>query len=102
MMATLLIYAYCDGERSSRRIEESIRTGISYRYITGNHAPDHTTISRFRDRFGQEPVALFVSVLGICLKTGLGHTSFAAIDRTKLRSSASLRANRALGSGFSA
>src|SRR4030095_4817852 len=33
MMATLLMYAYCDGERSSRRVEERCRTDVAYRYL---------------------------------------------------------------------
>ena len=49
-MVTLLTYAYHDGERSSRRIEEHCRTDIAYRIVMGGLVPDHTTIARFRDR----------------------------------------------------
>jgi transposase len=97
MMATLLFYAYCDGERSSRQIEERCQTDMVYRYITGNNAIDHVTICRFRDRFEDQIAALFVPVLAVCLKAGLGNLSLAAIDGTKLRCPASLRANRTLG-----
>ncbi len=98
MMATLLMYAYCDGERSSRRIEEHCRTDVAYRYITGGMVPDHSTIARFRDRHEKELAGLFVPVLGICLQAGIGDVSFAAIDGTKLRCPASLRAHRKLAS----
>jgi hypothetical protein len=98
MMTTLLAYAYCDGERSSRRIEERCRTDIAYRYVTGGLVPDHTTIARFRDRHEKELADLFVPVLGICFGAGAGDTSFAAVDGTKLRCPASLRANRKLAS----
>lgn len=98
MMATLLIYAYCDGERSTRRIEERCRTDIAYRYITGGATPDHSTIARFRDRHETELAELFVPVLAVCFQAGAGDTSFAAIDGTKLRCPASLRANRTLAS----
>jgi transposase len=98
MMAVLLMYAYCDGERSSRRIEERCQTDIAYRYITGGWEPDHCTIARFRDRHEKELADLFVPVLGICLQAGMADTSFAAIDGTKLRCPASLRANRTLTS----
>jgi transposase len=98
MMATLLIYAYCDGERSSRRIEEHCRTDIAYRYITGGLVPDHATIARFRDRHSTELAGLFIPVLAVCLHAGMGEVSFAAIDGTKLRCPASLRANRTLKS----
>jgi transposase len=98
MMATLLIYAYCDGERSSRRIEEHCRTDVAYRYITGGLVPDHSTVARFRDRHEKELAGLFVPVLAVCLQAGLGDVAFAAIDGTKFRCPASLRANRTLKS----
>jgi transposase len=98
MMVALLFYAYCDGERSSRRIEEHCRTDIAYRIIAGGLIPDHTTIARFRDRHEEALAALFVPVLGICLDAGMGQISLAAIDGTKFRCPASLRANRKLAS----
>ncbi|WP_131765802.1 transposase, partial [Candidatus Protofrankia californiensis] len=98
MMATLLVYAYCDGERSSRQIEQRCQTDITYRYLTGNAVPDHVTTARFRDRFETELADLFVPVLGICLNAGLGDLTLTAIDGTKLRCPASLRANRTLAS----
>jgi transposase len=96
MMVALLFYAYCDGERSSRRIEEHCRTDIAYRIIAGGLIPDHTTIARFRDRHEEALAALFIPVLGICLDAGMGRINLAAIDGTKFRCPASLRANRTL------
>ncbi len=48
MLAVLLVYAYLQGERSSRRIEERCRTDAAFRVATGNLVPDHSTIARFR------------------------------------------------------
>src|ERR1700722_17715164 len=48
MLATLLVYAYTQGLRSSRRIEERCRTDAAFRVATGNVVPDHSTICRFR------------------------------------------------------
>jgi transposase len=98
MMATLLLYAYCEGERSSRRIEERCRTDVVYRFITGGPVPDHSTIARFRNRHEKELAGLFVPVLAVCLRAGLGDVAFAAVDGTKFRCPASLRANRTLKS----
>jgi transposase len=98
MMVTLLMYAYCDGERSSRRIEEHCRTDIAYRYITGGLLPDHATIARFRDRHEKDIADLFIPVLAVCLHAGMDDVAFAAIDGTKFRCPASLRANRTLTS----
>ena len=47
VMATVLIYAYAVGERSSRRIERRCVEDVAFRVSAGNLAPDHTTLSRF-------------------------------------------------------
>lgn len=98
MMATLLIYAYRDGERSSRQIEERCRTDVAYRFVTGGLVPDHSTIANFRERYEKEIGELFVPVLAVCLRAGLGDVSFAAVDGSKFRCPASTRANRKLAS----
>jgi transposase len=63
MMTTLLLYAYCTGERSSRRIEMSCAVrralwlcerDIAFRVIAANQRPDHSTISRFRQADAKE------------------------------------------------
>ncbi len=48
MMVALLLYAYCVGERSSRKIERRCEEDIAFRVICANNSPDHTTIARFR------------------------------------------------------
>ena len=48
MMVALLLYAYCKGERSARKIEERCTEDIGYRVICANNVPDHVTINRFR------------------------------------------------------
>jgi transposase len=96
MMLALLLYAYCDGERSSRRIEERCRTDVAYRVVTGGCVPDHTTIARFRDRHEEAIAEVFAPVLGVCLRAGMGDVSLAAIDGSKFACPASLRANRTL------
>ena len=48
MMVALLLYAYCLGERSSRRIERLCERDVAFRVLTANQRPDHTTIARFR------------------------------------------------------
>lgn len=47
MMLALLLYAYANGARSTRRIEASCRTDAAYRVICGCLVPDHSTIARF-------------------------------------------------------
>src|SRR5205807_2033454 len=47
MMLALLLYAYCCGIRSSRRIEAHCQTDAAFKVICGGLAPDHATIARF-------------------------------------------------------
>jgi hypothetical protein len=64
----------------------------------GGLTPDHTTISRFRDRHEKALADIFVPILHVCLEAGMGDVSLAAIDGSKFRCPASLRANRKLPS----
>ena len=48
MMVSLLLYAYCMGERSSRQIERLCEMDVAFRVIAANQRPDHSTINRFR------------------------------------------------------
>ena len=94
MMVALLLYAYCVGERSSRRIERRCVEDVAFRVIAANRAPDHTTISRFRQRHAERLAELFVQVLAICEKAGLVRVATVAVDGTKLAANAGISANR--------
>src|SRR5215207_9574300 len=94
MMVALLLYAYCVGERSSRRIERWCVEDFAFRVIAANRAPDHTTISRFRKRFAQPLAELFVQVLALCAKAGMVQVGTVAVDGTKIAANAGLGANR--------
>src|ERR671925_441059 len=71
MMLTLLTYAYCVGEPRSRQIEHRCREDVAFRVICANQVPDHTTISRFRQRHEQALADIFGQVLGLCAEAGL-------------------------------
>ncbi len=96
MMVSLLLYAYCMGERSSRRIERRCQEDIAFRVITANAAPDHSTIARFRQANEQALSACFTQVLGLCAAAGLVRVGVVALDGTKIEANASLYANRGL------
>jgi transposase len=59
MMVALLLYGYCQGERSSRVIERRCVRDVGYRVITGGLRPDHATIARFRARHQKALGGLF-------------------------------------------
>ena len=93
-LLALLLYAYCEGERSSRRIERRCREDIAFRVLSANQQPDHATICRFRQRHEQALDGLFVEVLRLCAEAGLAPFGLVALDGTKLRANASRERNR--------
>jgi transposase len=94
MMLGVLVYAYCTGERSSRRIERRLVDDVAYRVLAANQHPDHATLARFRRRHQSAIAGLFGQVLALCVKAGLVDTGVVAIDGTKLMANASFFANR--------
>lgn len=96
MMVALLLYAYCVGERSSRRIERRCNEDVAFRVICANQVPDHTTIARFRQSNEQALGACFTEVLKLCQAAGLLQVGLVALDGTKVEANASIGANRTL------
>ncbi|MDR4509207.1 MAG: transposase [Candidatus Brocadiaceae bacterium] len=94
MMVSLLLYAYCVGERSSRKIEYYCQRDVGFRIITANQKPDHSTISRFRKEYEEELSGLYVQVLRMCAEAGMVKVGKIALDGTKMEANASLASNR--------
>lgn len=94
MMLAVLLYAYCTGERSSRRIEKRLVEDVAYRVLSANQCPDHATLARFRQRHQDAIAGLFGQVLGLCVKAGLVDAGVVSIDGTKMAADASFFANR--------
>jgi len=89
MMVVLLLYAYCVGIPSSRRIERACWEDAAFRVLTGNQQPDHSRISDFRLVHLDALADLFVQVLRLCQKAGLVSLGNVALDGTKVRANAS-------------
>ena len=96
MMAALLIYSYCTGERSSRKIEKHCQTDVAYKVVAANQYPDHSTISRFRKDNQSHLKNLFLEILRLCVEAGLVKLGNISLDGTKVKANASLSANRTL------
>jgi len=90
----VLLYAYCTGERSSRRIERRCVEDVAYRVLVANQRPDHATLARFRRRHEAAIGELFVQVLGLCVTAGIVDAGLVALDGTKMAADASYFANR--------
>jgi transposase len=94
LMVALLLFGYCDGERSSRVIERRCSRDVAYRVICGNLVPDHATIARFRAAHERALAGVFGQVLRLCAEAGLVKVGLVAIDGTKLTADAAGSANR--------
>ncbi len=94
MMLAVLVYAYCTGERSSRRIERRLVEDVAFRVVAANQQPDHATIARFRGTHETAIASLFGQVLAVCAKQGLLRPGLVAIDGTRMVANASKKANR--------
>jgi transposase len=88
LMATVLLYAYAVGERSSRAIERRCREDVAFRVAACGLQPDHVTIARFRRRHAEALIGLFTAVLALCAEAGLVRVGLVAIDGTPIRANA--------------
>jgi transposase len=89
MLVNLLLYAYCTGMPSSRKIERATYEMVSFRILSGDQHPDHATISGFRKSQLPALARLFVQVLALCRQAGLVKMGHVALDGTKVKANAS-------------
>ena len=89
MMTAVLLYAYCQGIYSSRRIAKACRERVDFMAVSGMQTPDFRTISDFRKRHLAALGDLFVQVLRLCQQAGLVKLGHVALDGTKVKANAS-------------
>ena len=89
MMVKLLLYAYCLGTPSSRKIEQATHRDVAFRVLAGDQHPDHDTLATFRTRHLDALAGLFVQVLQLCRAAGLVRLGHVALDGTKIQANAS-------------
>jgi len=89
MMTKILVYGYCVGVFSSRRLERSLMEDVAFRILAAGNAPDFRTISDFRRIHLKALEGLFVQVLELALKLGAMKLGRVAIDGSKIKANAS-------------
>jgi len=94
MMVAVLLYAYCQGIRSSRKIARGLEEDVGFRVVAANQQPDFRTICRFRAEHEEALERLFVQVLRLCQEAGLVKLGIVALDGSKVAANAALDANR--------
>ncbi len=89
MMVALLVYAYCIGKPSSRKIERATYEDVAFRVLSGDQHPDHDCVAAFRKEHLTALAALFVQVLKLCQQAGRVKLGHIAIDGSKVKANAS-------------
>ena len=89
MMVSLLLYGYCEGTTSSRKIERATYDSVAFRVLSLDQHPDHDTISTFRQRHLEALSGMFTQVLHLCQESNLVKLRHVALDGTKVKANAS-------------
>jgi transposase len=89
MMVCLLLYAYCVGVFSSRKIAQACERNLAFLAIVGQDRPDFRTLSDFRKLHLAALCDVFVQVLRIAGEAGLVRLGNVSTDGTKLQGNAS-------------
>jgi transposase len=89
MMLGLLLYGYCVGVPSSRKIERKTYEDVAFRVVAGGTHPDHSCIADFRARHRKAFAKVFKQVVQLCIKADLVKLGHIALDGTKMKANAS-------------
>lgn len=89
MMLKVLIYGYCTGTFSSRKIAKQLEDSVAFRVLAKNQMPGHRTICRFREKHVEKFEELFVQVVQMAVSAGLTKLGTLAVDGSKVKANAS-------------
>ena len=89
MMVCLLLYAYCVGVFSSRKIALACERNLAFMAMVGQERPEFRTISDFRQQHLDTCKEVFVHVVRLAGEAGLVQLGNVSIDGTKIQGNAS-------------
>ena len=89
MMTKILIYGYCVGVFSSRRMQKKLSEDVGFRVLAAGNQPDFRTISDFRKLHLGALQGLFDQVLQIALQAGTMKLGRVVLDGSKVKANAS-------------
>jgi transposase len=89
MMTKVLVYAYCVGVYSSRKIQKHLVEDVAFRVLAAGNQPDFRTISDFRKIHHKALEGLFQQVLRLAMKAGAIKMGRVALDGSKVKANAS-------------
>jgi len=97
MMTKLLIYGYCTGVFSSRRIQQRVAEDIGFKVLAAGNEPDFRTISDFRKIHLKALQGLFAQVLQVARESGTAKLGRVSLDGTKVKANASKHKSMSYG-----
>jgi len=89
MMTKLLVYGYCVGVYSARKMAQRLAEDVAFRVLAAGNAPDFRTIADFRKIHLGVLKGLFEQVLKMALELGAMKLGRVALDGSKVKANAS-------------
>ena len=89
MMTKLLVYGYCVGVYSARKMQQRLNEDVAFRVLAAGNAPDFRTIADFRKIHRETLKGLFEQVLKMALELGAMKLGRVALDGSKVKANAS-------------
>src|SRR6185436_4813226 len=91
----LQLIAFFEGIRSERQLMDTVNLNLAHRWFIGydldEPIPDHSSLSKIRERFGLEVFQLFFErIVQLCIEAGLVWGEELYIDSTKVQANASI------------
>jgi transposase len=87
----IIFYSYCNSCFSARKMEKNCEHHMGYIFVSGYNTPEHSTISRFLNKYETRIIDLFAKILYLADKSGFIDYNLIAIDGTKIKANASER-----------
>src|SRR5215212_8700555 len=89
MLTKVLVYAYCVGVFSSRRIQRRLVEDVAFRVLAAGNEPDFRTIADFRKTHLAALRGFFEQVLRLAREMGAPRVGRVALDGSKIKANAS-------------
>src|SRR5688500_10530519 len=92
----LQLIAFFEGIRSERQLMETVNLNLAHRWFIGydldEPVPDHSSLSKVRERFGPEVFQqFFEQIVELCIEAGLVWGEELYFDSTKVQANASVK-----------
>ncbi|MDR2623649.1 MAG: transposase [Methanobrevibacter sp.] len=90
MLLTIILTGAIDDIFQSRKLTRIIHRNVNYFYLSGNQTPDHSTISRFKNLYGDLIKYSFNMIIKMAKTESLLNLGRIAIDDSKYKANTCL------------